>query len=211
MFSRWGRYRGKGALFYGLPRKLLVFVMYQYPELKGRISNLKCHNQGTRREYWSYDIYINDTLVWHEDYAVGTREQVIEAAIKLGNVKKHNLWKKMYFQEIDNQRRNIEIFREKEFPAIAQTFDLPKYQQVILFDGMPYHYGSDGYDPFYCDLPVCENGDYIEVGGKYRIPIYGVVEVTKITRSTTFHYFVAIDEDGEEVHDLKIGEFIKRV
>ncbi|MDK2407774.1 hypothetical protein QHH11_02590 [Aphanizomenon sp. PH219] len=103
------------------------------------------------------------------------------------------------------------VLTPEEYAVIANKFDLPKSWKAALINGMPHYYGFDGYDPFYCALLVCDNGDFIEVGGKYRIPIFGVVEVAKITRSTTFHYFVAIDEDGEEVHDLKIGQFIKRV
>jgi hypothetical protein len=186
--------------------------MYQHHELKGRISNLKCHNQGSNREYWSYDIYINHILFWHEDYAVGTREQVIEAAIKLGNAEKERIRKKI--EEINQQKELAQVFRKlttEEYARIAERFDLPEYTKTAIIRGMLHYYGFDGYDPFYCQLPVCENGDRIEVGGKYQIPIYGVCKVVMITRSTIFHYFTAIDEDGEAVHDLKIGEFIKRV
>jgi|GEM_PF-6624108 len=102
----------------------------------------------------------------------------------------------------------------EEYAVIAQEFDLPKCSITAMIGGMPHYYNpyfGDGYDPFECELPICENGDCIEIGGKYKISGCGVCEVIKITRSTIFHHFVVIDEDGEEIDYLKIGQFIKRV
>ena len=94
----------------------------------------------------------------------------------------------------------------EEYAIIAQEFDLPKCSRTAMIGGMPHYYNpyfGDGYDPFECELPVCENGDCIEIGGKYKISGCGVCEVIKITRSTIFHHFVVIDEDGEEKDWLK--------
>ena len=116
--------------------------------------------------------------------------------------------KEKYFQDIDEQRLEVEIFRKEKFPLIAKEFDLPQWQKTILKGGIPHYYGFDGYDPFCCQLPICTNGEPIQVGKRYATSSFGSVLVVQVTRSTIYHYFLVVDDDGEQIDDLKIDEFL---
>jgi hypothetical protein len=62
--------------------------------------------------------------------------------------------------------------------------------------------------PFFCQLPICTNGEPIQVGKRYATSNFGSVLVVQVTRSTIYHHFLVVDDDGEEIDYLKIDEFL---
>ncbi|MEG4396591.1 hypothetical protein [Microcoleus sp. BROC3] len=77
-------------------------------------------------------------------------------------------------------------------------------------DGVFIYKNSDGEMYFQCELPLCQNGDRIQVGSLYNTSI-GIVQV--VTMNLTSHVnqtftYIVLDENGDSTEILHSREFI---
>jgi hypothetical protein len=96
----------------------------------------------------------------------------------------------------------------------CQRFDIdPTLKGLSFSEGIISMSGSDGWEPFRCELPVCQNGDPIDKG-VYQTTFCDEFEVKQIYRYITkrvVHKFsiTGISEYGED--EIEVNEFVKRI
>ncbi|MEG3933757.1 MULTISPECIES: hypothetical protein [unclassified Microcoleus] len=77
-------------------------------------------------------------------------------------------------------------------------------------DGVFIYKNSDGEMYFQCELPLCQNGDRIEIGSLYNTSV-GIVQVLAMNLTSHVNQafiYIVLDENGDRTETLHGDEFI---